>query len=69
MARFPCMKAKLTMIYWKSRKFWLGRLVEHPEIMSQGRTLRELEDNMRDAYQMMVLDDVPEGYSIKELAV
>jgi predicted RNase H-like HicB family nuclease len=63
------MKAKLTMIYWKSRKFWLGRLVEHPEIMSQGRTLRELEDNMRDAYQMMVLDDVPEGYSIKELAV
>jgi len=63
------MKAKLTMIYWKSKKFWLGRLVEHPEIMTQGRTLRELEENMRDAYQMMVLDDVPEGYSVKELAV
>ena len=36
------MKAKLTMVYWKSRKFWLGKLVEHPEIMTQGRTLAEL---------------------------
>lgn len=63
------MKAKLTMIYWKSKKFWLGRLVEHPEIMTQGRTLRELEENLRDAYQMMVLDDVPENYAFKEIAV
>jgi predicted RNase H-like HicB family nuclease len=63
------MKAKLTMIYWKSKKFWLGKLVEHPEIMTQGRTLRELEENLRDAYEMMILDEVPEGYSVKELAV
>ena len=60
---------KLTMIYWKADKFWLGRLREFPEIMTQGRTLKELEENMRDAYQMMVMDDVPEGYSLKEIAV
>ena len=60
---------KLTMIYWKSDKFWLGRLREFPEIMTQGRTLKELEGNMRDAYQMMVMDDVPEGYALKEIAV
>ena len=60
---------KLTMIYWKSDKFWLGRLREFPDIMTQGRTLKELEENMRDAYRMMVLDDVPEGYAIKEIAV
>jgi len=63
------MKAKLNMIYWKSEKFWLGRLTEHPEIMTQGRTLKELEENMREAYQLMVLEDVPEGYAIKEIAV
>ena len=63
------MHATLKMIYWKSDKFWLGRLVEHPEIMTQGRTLKELEANMRDAYQMMVLDDVPGGYALKEIAV
>jgi hypothetical protein len=32
------MNAKLTMADWKSKKFWLGKLVEHPEFMSQGRT-------------------------------
>jgi predicted RNase H-like HicB family nuclease len=50
---------KLTMIYWKSGKFWLGRLREFPDLMTQGRTLKELEENMRDAHQMMILDDVP----------
>jgi predicted RNase H-like HicB family nuclease len=62
-------KAKLNMIYWKSDKFWLGRLVEHPDIMTQGRTLKELEENMRDAYRLMVLEDVPGDYQIKQIAV
>jgi predicted RNase H-like HicB family nuclease len=54
--RREIMKAKLTMVYWKSKKFWLGKLVERPEIMTQGRTLKELEENIRDAYRMMVHD-------------
>jgi hypothetical protein len=33
------MEKKLTMIYWKGEKFWLGKLLEHPEIMTQGETL------------------------------
>ncbi len=40
----------MTMIYWKDDKFWLGKLLEHPEIMTQGLTLEELELNLRDAY-------------------
>ena len=35
------MKSKMTMIYWKSDKFWLGKLLEHPKIMTQGETLQE----------------------------
>jgi predicted RNase H-like HicB family nuclease len=66
---FCTMNPKLTLIYWKSKKFWLGRLVEHPEIMTQGRTLKELEENIRDAYQLMVLEDVPKNYEIKEITV
>jgi len=46
------------MICWKSDKFWLGCLREFPDIMTQGRMLKELDENMRDACQMMVLDDV-----------
>jgi predicted RNase H-like HicB family nuclease len=65
------MKTKLKMIYWKSDKFWVGKLIEHPEIMTQGETLEELEENMKDAYLMMIMEDVPEKHKIRtlELAV
>ena len=63
------MKSKMTMVYWKSDKFWLGKLLEHPEIMTQGETLEELEENIKDAYLLMAMDDVPKEYQIKEIAI
>jgi predicted RNase H-like HicB family nuclease len=63
------MEHRLTMVYWKSERFWLGKLLEHPEIMTQGETLEELEENLKDAYLMMVMEDVPENYQIKEIAL
>ena len=49
------MKTKMTMVYWKSDEFWLGKLLEHPEIMTQGDTLEELEENIKDAYMLMAM--------------
>ena len=63
------MYVKMNMVYWKGEKFWLGKLLEHPEIMTQGKTLEELEENIRDAYMMMVMDDVPQEYSVKEVTL
>ena len=63
------MKTKVTMIYWKGEKYWLGKLLEHPEIMTQGETLGELEENIKDAYLLMVMDDVPEEHKMKEIAI
>jgi len=63
------MESKLKMIYWKSDKFWLGKLLEYPEIMTQGETIEELEENIKDAYRLMVLEDVPEHYELKEICV
>lgn len=63
------MKTEMTMIYWKSDKFWLGKLLECPEIMTQGKTLVELEENLKDAYLLMATDDVPEEYHIKKIAI
>jgi predicted RNase H-like HicB family nuclease len=57
------------MIYWKGDKFWVGKLIEHPEIMTQGETLEELEENMKDAYKLMTMEDVPEKYKVKELSL
>ena len=59
---------KMNMIYWKGKKFWVGKLFEHPEIMTQGKTLKELEKNMKEAYILMTMDDVPQKHEIKKLA-
>nr|VFJ66760.1 MAG: hypothetical protein BECKDK2373B_GA0170837_11784 [Candidatus Kentron sp. DK] len=59
----------MNMIYWKSDKFWLGRLIEHPDIMTQGETIEELEENLKDAFMMMTMEDVPESFQMKEIAV
>jgi len=50
------MKTKLTLVYWKSDHFWLGKLLEYPEVMTQGETLEELEENIKDAYHLLVLE-------------
>ena len=63
------MSASMTMIYWKGEKFWLGKLKEHPEIMTQGETVEELEENLRDAYNMLVMEDVPDQHGEKAIAV
>ena len=60
---------KLTMVYWKGDRFWLGKLLEHPEVMTQGETLAELEENLKDAFRLMAMDDVPKDYKPKEIAL
>jgi predicted RNase H-like HicB family nuclease len=60
---------QMTMVYWKSDQFWLGKLFEHPEIMTQGETLEELEENIKDAYLLMAMDEVPNEYQIKQIMI
>ena len=59
----------LTLIYWKGNKYWLGKLFENPGNMSQGKTLPELVENIKDAYYQMTLDEVPADYRVKEISV
>ena len=63
------MNTKIKMVYWKGEKSWLGKILEHPEIMSQGETIEELEENLKDAYKLMLMDDVPSDYQLKEISV
>lgn len=63
------MQRQFRMLYWKSDRFWLGKLLEHPEIMTQGETLEELEENVKDAYLSMAMEDVPDSYQTKEIAL
>jgi predicted RNase H-like HicB family nuclease len=39
--------------------WYVGRLKEVPGVFSQGESLTELEENIRDAYHLMVEDEIP----------
>jgi predicted RNase H-like HicB family nuclease len=48
---------QFTLEYWRDDKWFVGRLVEVPGVFSQGKTLRELEENIREAYDLMVTQE------------
>ncbi len=45
--------------YWRDEGWYVGRLKGVPGVFSQGESLKELEENIRDAYQMMIADEEP----------
>ena len=47
-----------TLEYWIDEGWYVGRLKEVPGVFSQGETLEELEENIREAYQLMLEEEV-----------
>ena len=48
------MSLRFQLEYWKDGSWFVGRLPQVPGVFSQGASLDELEDNVRDAYRIMV---------------
>jgi len=48
------MKRNFTLEYWVDDGWYVGRLKEVPGVMSQGETLEELQENIADAYRMIM---------------
>ena len=48
------MSKKLTLEYWVDDDWFVGRIKEVPGVFSQGETIDELEDNIKDAYNLMM---------------
>lgn len=58
--------------YWIDDNWYVGRLKEIPGAFSQGETIEELEGNIKDAYRMMMEDEVMKpgkDVKIKEIGV
>ena len=60
---------QMTMVYWKSDRFWLGKLLEHPEIMTQGETIEELKENIKEAFLLLAMDEVPQENKTLEISI
>lgn len=38
-------------VYWQEEDMWLGYLEEYPDYKTQGESLEELKENLKDIYQ------------------
>lgn len=47
------MSRYFTLEYWEDEGWYVGRLKEIPGVFSQGESLQELEENIREAYRLM----------------
>jgi predicted RNase H-like HicB family nuclease len=65
------MSTRFTLEYWIDDSWYIGRLKEVPSVFSQGESLEELEENIREAYRMVVGEEDPPrpGVQTKELEI
>ncbi|OEU64592.1 MAG: hypothetical protein BA870_04585 [Desulfuromonadales bacterium C00003094] len=47
-----------TLEYWVDDGWYVGKLKEIPGVFSQGESLEELEENIRESYQLMIEDEM-----------
>jgi predicted RNase H-like HicB family nuclease len=66
------MQRHFTLEYWIDDGWYVGKLKEVPGVFSQGQSLEELEENICDAYKLMMMEDTPvihPGLQTKDIAV
>ena len=60
---------KIRFVYWQEEEMWIGYLEEYPDYMTQGNTLDELKENLRDIYKEFKEGTIPNVRRVAELEV
>jgi predicted RNase H-like HicB family nuclease len=65
------MKAMKTLkyVYWQEDHVRLGYLEEFPDYMTQGETLEELQENLKDIYSELTSGNIPGVRRVAELNI
>ncbi|MBP7830139.1 MAG: type II toxin-antitoxin system HicB family antitoxin [Kiritimatiellae bacterium] len=54
-------------IYWQDEEMWLGYIEEFPDYQTQGVSLEELKDNLKDLYSDLTGGAIPNVKHVGEL--
>jgi predicted RNase H-like HicB family nuclease len=60
---------RMRYIYWQDEGMWLGYLEEYPDYMTQGKSIEELQDNLKDIYKELTSGTIPHVRKVAELQV
>ena len=56
-------------IYYKEEDMFIGWLEECPDYRTQGASLEELEENLKDIYKELNSENIPYAHRVGELRV
>ncbi|HEY3440275.1 MAG TPA: hypothetical protein VGK29_05970 [Paludibaculum sp.] len=56
-------------VHRQDHGLWLGYLEEFPDYLTQGETLAELQDNLRDLYRDLTNGEIPGIRRVAELTL
>ena len=56
-------------VQWQDGSMWLGYLEEFPDYPTQGESLPELEENLRDLYRDLTGGEIPGVRRVAELSL
>ena len=59
----------INFTYWKDGDFWIGYLNEYQDYQTQGESLQELEENLKDIYKEVSSGVIPHVRKIGALTI
>jgi hypothetical protein len=61
--------ARARYVHWQDGEMWIGYLEEFPDYLTQGESLAELEELLRDLYRDLTSGAIPGVRRVAELSV
>ncbi len=56
-------------VHWQNGGTWLGYFEDFPDYLTQGETLEELQENLRDLYLDLTSNEIPGIRRVAQLTV
>jgi predicted RNase H-like HicB family nuclease len=63
------MMEKTGFVYYQENDMWVGWLEEYPDYRTQGKTLEELKENLKDIYNDITSGRIPQVHMRGELVI
>jgi hypothetical protein len=55
-------------VHWQDDNTWIGYFEEFPDYLTQGESIPELEENLRDLYRDLTSGEIPGIRRVAELS-
>jgi len=59
----------LRYVYWQDQGFWIGYLEEFPDYLTQGDSMDDLQNHLKDLYRDLVSGEIPSVRRVAELEI